>query len=249
MKPRIAITAEAHRLGKPAYLAPYKRAVENAGGEPFLLGSSADLEHALSELRRADGLLLPGGADVHPDEYGGRDHRALSLTSAQHDALELALARAALREHIPTLAICRGIQVMNVALGGTLWEDIADQYEPDSGRVLAHRQTPPHPRHEPTHPVDLADGSLLARLVGARMTQTNSMHHQALRRVAHDLVVVGRARDGIIEAVEAAAAHPFFVGVQWHPEEMIKRDAPSRALFSHFVESAKKRADGRASRA
>jgi putative glutamine amidotransferase len=247
MKPRIAITADAERLDEPNYLAAYKRAVEKAGGEPVVVagaGADGDVTAALS---RFDGILLPGGADVDPSEYGGRDHPSLSKAPEAYDRLELATARAALRTGIPTLGICRGVQVMNVALGGTLWEDLPEQYQPPAGALLQHRQTPPHPRHEATHPVDITDGSLLAGVIGSRMAPTNSMHHQALRRVAHDLVVVAKTRDGIIEAVEARPSHPFFLGVQWHPEEMVEVDGPSRALFSAFVASAAKRASSRAS--
>jgi putative glutamine amidotransferase len=245
VKPRIAITADAQRLNETNYLRAYKRAVEKAGGESVLLASLPECADAAEALAQMDGLLLPGGADLHPDEYGGRHHPSLSLGSIEYDRLELAAARAALRHHIPTLAICRGAQVMNVALGGTLLEDIPDQFEPPSGLVLSHRQTPPHSRSEATHPVDLKEGSLLARVIGSAMTPTNSMHHQALRRVAHDLVVVGTARDGLVEAVEARSNHPFYIGVQWHPEEMVDVDGPSRALFSAFIETAKNRADVR----
>jgi putative glutamine amidotransferase len=247
MKPRIAITADAQRLDEPKYLLAYKSAIEKAGAEPVLLSSLRESGDAAEALARVDGLLLPGGSDLHPDEYGGRDHPSLSVGSVEYDRLELAAARAALHHDIPTLAICRGVQVMNVALGGTLWEDIPDQYQPPNGLILPHRQTPPHPRSEATHPVDLKHDSLISRIIGSAMAPTNSMHHQALRRIAHDLVVVGTARDGIVEAVEARTNHPFYLGVQWHPEEMVEVDAPSRALFSAFVETAKKRADVRAS--
>ncbi len=135
---------------------------------------------------------------------------------------------------------------MNVALGGTLFEDIPEQYRPEAGPLLKHKQTPEYSRHEATHPVDLQDGSTLARLLGGHMVPTNSMHHQALRRIAHDLVPVGRTRDGIVEAVEARANQAFYIGVQWHPEEMVDSDEPSRKLFSEFVSRAATRARRRA---
>ena len=242
MRPRIAITADAQRIDDPEYLRAYKRAVEKAGGEPVLLHDvvePAEVERALEDF---DGLLLPGGADVDPAEYGGRDHPSVSKAPEAYDRLELEAARVALREDVPTFAICRGVQVMNVALGGTLFVDLPDEYEPPGGLKLEHRQTPPHARHEATHPVDLKDGSLLARLLGSRMTPTNSMHHQALRRIAHDLVTTANTRDGIVEAVEARSNHPFYLGVQWHPEEMIEVDGPSRTLFDEFVRRAAQRA-------
>ncbi|MBV8339867.1 MAG: gamma-glutamyl-gamma-aminobutyrate hydrolase family protein [Candidatus Eremiobacteraeota bacterium] len=242
MQPRIAITADAERIGDSAYLRAYKRAVEQAGGKPVLLYDVVEPEDVAGALAGFDGLLLPGGADVDPAEYGGRDHPTVSKAPPAYDRLELEAARIALRQDIPTFAICRGVQVMNVALGGTLYVDVPEEYEPRNGLRLQHRQTPPHARHEATHPVDLDDGSLLARVLESRMTPTNSMHHQALRRIAHDLVPTARTRDGIVEAVEARDAHPFYLGVQWHPEEMIDVDGPSRTLFEAFISSAARRA-------
>jgi putative glutamine amidotransferase len=245
MRPRIAITADAQRIAERDYLRAYKRAVERAGGDPVLLHDvvePADVEAALAGF---DGLLLPGGADVDPAEYGGRDHPSVSKAPGAYDKLELEAARVALREDVPTFAICRGVQVMNVALGGSLYVDLPEEYEPRNGLRLQHRQTPPHARHEATHPVDLEDGSLLAGVLESRMTPTNSMHHQALRRIAHDLVPTARTRDGVVEAVEARGAHPFYLGVQWHPEEMVDVDGPSRTLFETFIRRAAQRAERR----
>lgn len=246
MKPRIAITADAQRVADPEYLKSYKRAVEKAGAEPVLLHDVSEPEDVAAALDRFDGLLLPGGADVDPAEYGGQDHPSVSKAPAEYDKLELEAARIALQRDLPTFAICRGVQVMNVALGGSLYVDVPDQFETQNKVKLEHRQTPPHARHEATHPVDIQDGSTLAGTLGSRMVPTNSMHHQALRRVAHDLVPVARTRDGIVEAVEARSNHPFYVGVQWHPEEMVEVDEPSRALFSEFVRKAAQRSRRRA---
>ena len=241
MRPKIAITADAQRVADPDYLRAYKRAVEKAGGEPVVVHDAVEPEDVAAALEKFDGLLLPGGADVDPAEYGERDHPSVSKAPTDYDRLELEAARVALREDVPTFAICRGVQVMNVALGGTLWVDVPEEYEPSGGLKLQHRQTPPHARHEATHPVDFRAGSTLARLLGSHMVPTNSMHHQALRRVAHDLVATGQTRDGIIEAVEARSNHPFYIGVQWHPEEMIEVDEPSRTLFAEFVRRAAER--------
>jgi putative glutamine amidotransferase len=143
------------------------------------------------------------------------------------------------------LAICRGMQVINVALGGTLYEDIGDQYESSNGLVLRHMQTPDFSRQDTTHDVDLRADSRLARIAGAASVKTNSLHHQAVRRIAYGLDPVGRARDGIVEALELRGDHPFFVGVQWHPEELVARDEPSRALFADFIEAAARYGAGR----
>jgi len=242
VRPKIAITADRGRLDDPDYLRTYKQAVEAAGGEPVFITAgdgNADLEGF-------DGLMLPGGPDVDPSEYGGREHASVYKAPPELDALELGAARAAKRDGIPTLAICRGCQVMNVALGGTLFEDISTHYEADNGLKLRHQQTPDHGRQEPTHPVDVAAGSVVREIVGAGTIATNSMHHQALRRIPYDLTAVARARDGVIEAIEARDRHSFYVGVQWHPECMVDNDEPSRALFRAFVKEAAVRARQRA---
>jgi putative glutamine amidotransferase len=247
MRPRIALTANPdNTTGYPRY----RKAIEDAGGEAVLVYPAPDghnLAQCVATVGSAHGVLLPGGVDVDPAEYGGTPHPTVSLGPAAYDAFELSVARMALASALPTLAICRGIQVINVALGGTLYQDIEDCYERPRGFVLQHRQQPPHPRGEATHDVDVLDGSILARLFGVRRVMTNSLHHQALRRIAYPLVAIGWARDGIVEAVEARESHPFFVGVQWHPEEMVGHDEPSRVLFRAFVEEARRRAQRAAS--
>lgn len=248
MHPKIAITADGARRNSPGYLRSYKRAIEQAGGEPVLVSCETDPVRVEELLDEFDGLLLPGGADIDPAEYGGQDHPMVSKAARDLDSLELEAARVAKRHDLPTLAICRGVQVMNVALGGTLWEDIGEQYDAENGLKLRHQQTPDRGRQETTHPVDLQPESTVARALGGNTLATNSMHHQALRRLAHDLVAVGKARDGIVEAVEARTNHPFFVGVQWHPEDLVDSDEPSRSLFRAFIAQAEKRAQRRAAR-
>ena len=216
-----------------------------AGGEPVLFWG-ADRGEVGKALTGFDGLLIPGGHDLDPETYGGRPHAAVVKVHPDRDALELEAARFAKRSGLPTLAICRGIQVINVALGGTLYEDIDDQFESSSGLSLRHDQRPDFSRKDTTHDVDLALGSKIAALAGAASMKTNTLHHQAVRRIAHGLEVTGRARDGIVEALELRGDHPFFVGVQWHPEELVENDKPSRALFSAFVDAAAKYAAGRA---
>ncbi len=215
-----------------------------AGGEPVLLGGLPPAE-VPSALEPFDGVLLPGGLDVDPDEYGGQPHPAVELAGAEVDALEQAAARHARRAGMPMLAICRGIQVVNVALGGTLYEDIDDCYDPANGLRLRHQQTPDRARQETTHVVDLKAGSRLCALAGASAVATNTLHHQAVRRVAADLEPVAWSRDGLVEAVELRGRHPFYIAVQWHPEELVGSDEPSRRLFRAFVDAAAQRAAGR----
>ncbi|HKW45286.1 MAG TPA: gamma-glutamyl-gamma-aminobutyrate hydrolase family protein [Candidatus Eremiobacteraceae bacterium] len=245
MKPKIAITVGIDEVSVRDHWATYRNAVEQAGGEPTLLYGKFSPDQIPAIVEGYDGLLLPGGLDLSPDEYGGQPHPTVERSSADRDELELEAARYAKRHGIPTLAICRGCQVVNVAFGGSLYEDIEDLYEAPNRQTVRHQQTPDHGRQETTHPVDVHTNSKLAAIVDSVCIATNSMHHQALRRVAHGLRVVARARDGTIEGVEADDGHPFFLAVQWHPEELVGRDEPSRRLFRSFVEHAAARSRAR----
>lgn len=245
MRPRIAITVGPDDAGKPGARAKYRAAVEQAGGEAVLLFVSGGADAVGSALEAFDGLLIPGGKDIAPERYGSKPHPLVEPSPKELDDFEIDAARSAKASGLPTLGICRGIQLMNVAFGGTLFEDIDDQYDAPAGFTVRHKQTPGAARSEPTHPVDLSAGSRLATALGSTTVTTNSLHHQALRTVAYDLATVGKARDGIVEAVESRDEHPFFVGVQWHPEEMVGQDGPSRSLFAALVAKAAERARGR----
>jgi putative glutamine amidotransferase len=189
-----------------------------------------------------DALVLSGGADVDPTRYGGGVAELALAGKPQYarDAFEIAAVREAIARRIPTLCICRGMQLANVAIGGTLVVDIPT--------VLGLRAEAHHPRGAdganesyailPEHVVALAPDSRVAAIVGTAHLATNSVHHQALREVAAGLRVVGRTDDGVIEAVEATFPHPFFVGVQWHPERTVAADAPSRAMFDALLAAA-----------
>jgi len=244
MKPRIAVTVNPGEASDPGARKKYRDAVTAAGGEPILV-DHIDRPNLTETLLSFDGILMPGGTDVDPASYGGRPHPSVDLADPRRDALELEAARIAKRSGLPLFAICRGMQVVNVALGGTLFEDIADQYEAPNGLRLRHQQTPDFGRQETTHEVDLKAGSTLAQIAGTAAIATNSMHHQAVRRVAYDLEPVATAREGIVEALELRGEHPFFIAVQWHPEELFGTDEPSRRLFARFVDAAAKRAGGR----
>jgi putative glutamine amidotransferase len=248
MRPRIAITAGAGEIAQGNTRATYRDAVERAGGDPALIADiqRGSVGRALSEF---DGLLIPGGHDLDPSTYGGRAHPAVQLAEPGRDALELEAARFAKRSGLPTLAICRGIQVINVALGGTLYEDFDDQHDPAGGPKIRHDQRPDFSRKEVTHEVDLVVTSRLAAIAEGACLRTNSLHHQAVRRIAYCFEPVARSRDGLVEALELRGDHPFYIGVQWHPEELIDTDGPSRRLFAEFVEAAAAFARGRRSAA
>ncbi len=235
MKPRVAITVGPDEPEENDRWRPYRRALAQAGAESVFIHRPSSAERIAAAFDAFDGLLIPGGKDIAPEEYGGRPSGKVRLASPKRDELELHAIRHARLSHLPALGICRGIQAMNVALGGTLYEDIGDQYEPVNGHKIEHQQTLGNrARGDATHPVDLLGHSKLYSLFGAACVITNSMHHQALRRVAYGLIVTGKSRDGIVEAVELRD-HPFFIGVQWHPEEMVEQDEPSRKLFREFV--------------
>ncbi len=224
---------------------PYVHAVERAGGAPVLLENDLhDVDEMLSML---EGVVLGGGVDMDPARYGGNpEHsRKPSRYRPDRDGFELALVRATRELGVPTLCICRGIQVANVAFGGTLIEDVRDELGPRY--TIEHRQVDEsgldRSDYAPGHDVAIDPGSTLARVLGTASPRTNSMHHQALRAVGEGLTVVARTPDGIIEGVDAAFDHPFFVGVQWHPEEL--DDEPSRRLFAALLGAAALRTSAR----
>jgi putative glutamine amidotransferase len=178
-----------------------------------------------------DGLVLTGGADVNPALYGEKPHPKLGPLSDIRDTWEVALIRAAKKRGIPLLAICRGAQVLNVAMGGTLLQDLPSQHPSD----INH--DPDLPRNSRTHPAKLQGESRLARAIGLTQLDVNSVHHQAIGRVANDLRVVAVAPDGVIEGVESAADSPWWcVGVQWHPEDLAQTAEPwDRDIFTAFA--------------
>lgn len=211
--------------------AAYLRAVQQAGGVPILLPPQLS-QRARDELwRRLDALILTGGGDLDPARFGEPRHPTVYDVSVARDALEIELTRRALAENVPLLAICRGIQVLNVVLGGTLVQDIAS----DLGSPITHSQT--ERRDQPTHAVKVQEGSRLAGILGRLEVDVNSFHHQAIKDLGSRLVAVGVAPDGVIEAAEVAD-HPFAVAVQWHPEDLVDHDDAARSLFRAAVEAA-----------
>lgn len=227
IRPRIGITTD-----KSYDIGEYERAVTAAGGEPVRLLPSA--ERSLDGL---DGIVFSGGDDIDPARYGAIAHPQTQLADPQRDAYELALMRAAFEGGMPTLAICRGLQVANVALGGALHQHVPDAY----GTAVPH-----NPQVDGTtfrglidaHCVAIVPGSRLAAIAGAAVV-TGSRHHQSVDRVAEPLRVVGRAPDGVVEALEAPEARSFWLAVQWHPESTVDLDGgASAALFAALVAAA-----------
>ncbi|MGB9185179.1 MAG: gamma-glutamyl-gamma-aminobutyrate hydrolase family protein [Solirubrobacteraceae bacterium] len=209
----------------------YLRAIEAAGGAPVVAAPMGSTSLA-ALLARADGVCLSGGPDLDPKGYGAQRHFRIGPTEPQLDAFELELVRAADELRLPILAICRGMQVLNVARGGTLHQHLPDVV----GDSITHRQ---HlPGRVPTHPVEISTNSRLGEIVGLRC-HVNSFHHQAVAELGQDLAETAHAPDGTIESVESRDRE-FVIGVQWHAEALTAR--PEQAsLFQAFVAAARDR--------
>jgi putative glutamine amidotransferase len=214
----------------------YVRAVETAGGLPlvFAHGKPEDAPGLAAEyLDRVDALVLSGGADVDPALYGEARHATVDRVFPERDAFELALCREALRRDMPTLAICRGHQLLNVATGGTLFQDIASQVE----AAMVH--DPDQERWERCHDVDVLPGTRLHEILGQERVAVNSFHHQAVKELGRGLVLSARGcDDGIIEGMEMPDRR-FVIGVQWHPESFWDKPQGFQPLFQALVNAAR----------
>jgi len=235
MPPLIGITTGLAAKGPPGAQinASYLLAVQAAGGVPVLLPPHLSSEARDRLVCTLDALLLTGGGDVDPARYAEAPHAETRAISDERDTLEVAALRAALDREVPVLAICRGMQVLNVALGGSLYQHIPDAY-PGS----AVRHATPEPREGPAHTVDVVGDSRLAEIAAARSIEVNSRHHQAVNRLGEGLLVVARAPDGVIEATEMPGYQAFLVGVQWHPEDMAGHFDSADRLFAAFMGAA-----------
>jgi len=210
----------------------YVQAVAVAGGCPLMvpLGLSPELLDGL--LARLDGILFTGGGDIDPAFYGAAPHPKVGDVDLDRDGVELHLLEMSVRQGVPFLGICRGLQLINVGLGGTLYADIAAQRP----AALRHDYYPDYPRDHLAHAVEVCIGSRLAGILGHSHVEVNSLHHQGIDRLAPGLASVASAPDEIVEAVELPE-HPFGLAVQWHPE-WLGSHAPMRALFQAFVRAA-----------
>lgn len=226
-KPIIGLTTYAKNEKGELYLpSNYCAAVIRAGGLPILI-PPVTTEYDLSLF---DGLILTGGGDIHPDSYQGKSHDTLYKMDKTRDALELSLCKQALDTELPLFCICRGIQILNLALGGSIFQHLPDHYHD----CIAHRQDDGSPI---PHEVSIEAGSKLADILAVDHCTISSQHHQALNKVADCLSVTAYAEDGVIEAVEYKN-HPV-IGVQWHPEHTAENDPIQQRLFNRFIESIK----------
>ncbi|MDX1417838.1 MAG: gamma-glutamyl-gamma-aminobutyrate hydrolase family protein [Candidatus Promineifilaceae bacterium] len=211
----------------------YVHAVTAGGGVPVLIPLGLAEEDLLLIVERLDGLLLPGGGDIEPEFYHGFFHEKLRGIDVDRDRVEIYVAQQATRLKKPFLAICRGHQILNVALGGTMWEDVASQYP----NPIDHDFWGKGMRNHLQHPVDITPDSHLATIVGRESMMVNSLHHQGVKDIAPDLLVSAIAPDGLVEGLEVAG-HPFGVAVQWHPENLIEDDPAMLALFEALVHAS-----------
>ncbi len=215
-------------------LRAYVDAIVEAGGVPVLIPASLPVSLVPTLLERLDGLILSGGGDIHPQFFPGEPHPLIEEVDVERDVLELTFARRAVESQKPLLGICRGCQVLNVALGGTLYTHILDQRKGslDHSPADAGRRTL-------VHTVHLQPQSLLAEILGQEVLQVNSLHHQGIAIVGNGLRPNAWAEDGLIEGIELPHA-PFVIAVQWHPEWLTDQEA-MRRLFARLVREASTR--------
>ena len=244
MKPLIGVTPDFNAGDRkewggrePTYFlrARYVRAIEDLGGIPLVLPLVADLDARRRLLTHIDGLLLTGsGPDLAPELYGERQQYKFHVMSQRRATFELEMAQLARAADLPLLGICGGMQALNVAFGGSLYQDIGAQ----QSRPLQHRQSAS--ATQLSHAVKIAPKSLLHRIVKTVSLRVNSSHHQSVKEVAPSLTASAVAPDGIIEAIESPSQR-FLLGVQWHPEFLFDRHQRHRLLFDAFLKAAQRR--------
>ena len=234
-RPVIGITASHDTEHDKLFInSVYLRAIRNAGGIPMIFPMEVTEDDLRDLVTLTDGVLFTGGDDIHPFLYGEETDAKCGNVSQPRDSMEMALVPLVMEFGKPIFGICRGIQILNTAMGGTLYQDIPSQFK--SELSIAHRQ--PFAYKVPSHTVDITPGTLLSRILGEEHASiaVNSMHHQAIKDVAPGLEVCGYAPDKMIEAVYAPD-YPFLLGVQWHPEWLSEADPRQQALFDAFVKA------------
>ena len=210
----------------------YVDAVIRAGGVPLIIPFSVDKEVIISQAQLIDGLILSGGHDINPYNYGQEPSQKIGETFPERDTYEMILLEESKKRDIPILGICRGFQLINIAAGGTLYQDLSLI----PGNILKHNQVS-NPTLK-THKIEIKENSFISSIFG-KETMVNSFHHQAVDKVADDFIVVARASDGVVEAIEHKT-YKFLVAVQWHPEMLAVNCEKARVLFSKFIEETKK---------
>ena len=233
-KPLIALTPYFNIERDEPYMRPaYLKAIRAAGGIPLILPLDLEEEDLRQIVDTFDGFLFTGGPDIHPFYFGEETQANCGNVCLRRDRMEILLLKLVMQTGKPVFGICRGIQLLNVALGGDIYQDIPSQFPQDF--PIAHVQ--PFDYAIPSHKVEVLPGTLLEQLTGSNTLNVNSMHHQACRKLAPGLVACGHASGNLIEAVEKPD-YPFFLGVQWHPEYLWEQDPAIRQIFEAFVKAA-----------
>jgi putative glutamine amidotransferase len=213
---------------------PYMQAISQAGGIPFLIPLNLPTASLRTLYDLADGVVLTGGGDVEPYLYGGQPHPTEGDVQPDRDEEEITVTRWAAADGKPLLGICRGIQVIAVAAGGTLVQDIPSLLPEATLHQYQYNNDNSHPDDYLAHAVELVPDSRLAGILQSHTVWTNSLHHQAVESVPQPWRVAGRSTDGVVEVVEHRE-HPFLIGVQWHPEVLVSNQEPAREIFKAFV--------------
>ena len=233
-KPLIGITSHNERTFTATNL-KFVTAVQESGGIPVCLPLMANNDTVAAYAELCDGFLFTGGVDINPALYGEDPHYALEPTSPMRDVTDSKYFDAAYNSGKPILGVCRGIQQINVSLGGTLYQDLGIQYpRPEGVNLLEHSQKTPG--YDPVHEVIAEEDSFIAEIYGGTRFAVNSFHHQAVKDVAPGCKVIARAVDGVIEAI-TKPGYGFLYGLQWHPEMMCTQHEEARRLFDAFVEA------------
>jgi putative glutamine amidotransferase len=209
----------------------YSRAVGGSGGAPVLIPAAQNRASLLTIISSIKGLILSGGPDINPRYYGEEPAEGLGDIDDELDRMELEIAKIACQKKLPIFAICRGIQTLNVSLGGTLYQDIDSQI-PDSIKHAPHVH-----KSVNTHTIRIENQALLGDIIKSKKIWVNGKHHQAVKDLAPGLKISALANDGIVEAIEDPT-HKFVIGVQWHPEGTWENDPNSKKLFRAFVQAA-----------
>ena len=233
MKPLIGLTTEVDEEKRTRIRNSYITAIEDAGGIPFPLPYTENEETREDLISLCDGFVFTGGADIHPSYFGEEIKPTCGAIYAHRDRFEISLFPRILAAKKPILAICRGMQVINVALGGTLYQDIATEYKTE----IEHKQSAPVTA--PWHDALVLENTPLHGLTGKTRITANSFHHQAIKVLAKELRATATAEDGIIEAF-TYEKEPYLRGYQWHPERLYTFDADNRRIFEEFIAACKK---------
>ena len=240
-KPIIGILANIEIMNKELFLGceksslnyDYIQSIMQTGGIPIILPVAQDKQLIEMQMNLIDGILLTGGDDVHSLLYGEEPHPSLGYINPKRDQFELDSIAIAYAQKKPILGICRGAQIINVAFGGTLYQDLSQISNKDS---IKHAQNAP--LYVASHTIEILPSTKLHEIFGQTHLQTNTFHHQAVKDLAKDFIINAKTKDGVIEGIEKNN-YPFLMGVQWHPERMIHHDPKMLKLFNTFINQAK----------